>query len=517
MGGYRGPTGDHHGKMSLSMRPPDPQQSPYLAGHRPFPTRNASGLRRLPAFYLPLLSLATLTSVAAALQGSFDALVLATVLSVAVGVLLVLNDAVIMWRRGSSIVGRLVVNLGVFYWFWVGALPLALADPPFPWLDSIYPGFPFGVPESIVGPTLIGVNLFALGAMLGWRYLPQPRRLIALLADRVDPQPAHWFDWVALGLVLLAWVPLVIAYQGDLSSALYDLMRIRAGGKIGASQDPGLAHHLVLLGSFGATLSLARIALRSSGLFWPRYLAVALMVPILFFGQGSRFNFGYLLIPAGVILLAPSRHRLSWINRRTTVIIIVAIGALLLLYQGAIRNTGYGGGAEAPSHSFGSTLEKGFYGHDHFSAMLVAVNLVDTGGRFYMEPMAPFFFTHFIPRIIWPNKPYPVSWADYNFAWTQGHQFNVTPSITGQYYLNWGYVGVIYIGFFIGWLARLCETWLIRLDIRHQIMSAAVAGLLMGFMFLSFRFFHPLYFSYPLFGFIAYRLLTRRLRRPMSE
>lgn len=492
--------------MSARATGSHPPASPVA--RRPFDARRARDLRSLPDWYIAVLLFAVVGSVWAALDGSFKALVWATGLGASVGLVLFLSDLIIMWRRGG-IVGRLVLNFGVVYWFWIGAWDLALADPPFPWLDPVYPGFPFGIPESIVATALIGVNLFALGAMLGWRYLPQPRRLIAWLADRLDPQPAQWLDLMALGLVLLAWVPFLIAYRGDLVAVLHDLLLMRSGGTIGASQDAGLAHHLILIGVFGAALSLARIALRSPGLLWPRYLAVALMAPILFFGQGSRFNFGYLLMPAVVILMAPGHHQLSWVSRRATLILFVAIGAFLILYQGAIRNTGFQA-SQVSEFSVGETMESGFYGHDHFSAMLVAINMVETKGGFYYEPMAPFFITHFIPRRIWPGKPFPVSWTDYNFEWTQGAGFNVTPSITGQYYLNWGYAGVIYIGFFMGWLARLCEGWFARLDLRYQLMSASVAGLLLGFVFLSFRFFYPLYFSFPLFGFLVYSLLARR-------
>ncbi|MBK1620621.1 hypothetical protein CKO42_19750 [Lamprobacter modestohalophilus] len=461
---------------------------------------------RLPPSYVPLLGVATIISVVAALTDSMAMVILATWVSVAVGLYVLVGDSLLMWRRGG-IVGRLAVNFGIFYWFWLGAWQSAGLDPAFPSPDLLYPGFGALVPPRVVAISLVGVNLFALTAMLGWRHLPQPHRLIARLADRLDPQPANWLDLVALGLASLAWVSVFLAYQGNLVAAVQDLLLMRAGGKTGPSADVGLLHHLHLLGVFGAALGLARIVLKSPGLRWARYLAVGLMFPLLFFGQGSRFNLGYLLLPAMLILMAPARHRLKWSKRRTTVVVFVAVGALLILYQGAIRTVGIDAARQT-----NVDLTAGLYGHDHFGAMMVAVDLADANG-FYMEPMTPFFITHFIPRQFWPSKPYPQSWLDYNFAWTQGNAFNVTPSITGQYYLNWGYAGVLYIGFFIGWLARFCETWFSRLDIRRQLMSATVAGLLLGFLFLSFRFFYPLYFAYPLFGFLAYRILSRRMPR----
>lgn len=457
----------------------------------------------LPQIYLLLLSLALMASGMAALEGSMMTIVPVTWFSVAVAAFILLNDARLMWR-GAGIVGRVTLNFGIFYWFWLGAFQSTLEDPPFPTPDALYPGFFLTIPPEVVAICLIGVNLFALTAMLGWRYLPQPGRLLARLADRIDPPSSSWLDLLALVLVLLAWLSLFLAYQGNLAAAVDDLLLMRAGGKTGASQEVGVLHHLHLLGVFGAALALTRIVLRSPGLKSARYLAVGLMFPILFFGQGSRFNLGYLLLPAVLVLLAPSRHQLMWSQRRSTLVAFFALGALLVLYQGAIRTVGFEAARET-----GVELSSGLVGHDHFAAMAVAVDFAETEG-YYLEPMAPYFVTHFIPSSVWPGKPYPKSWVAYNWAWTQGANLNVTPSIAGQYYYNWGLAGLLYIGFFMGWLARFCEAWLVRLDMQRQLMSATVAGLLLSFVFLSFRMFYPLYFAYPFFGFLAYWVLSRR-------
>lgn len=460
---------------------------------------------KLPAAYVPLLILATVISIATALINSIELLIIATWVSAAVGLYLLVGDTMKM-LGGVVFIGRLVVNFGIFYWFWLGAWQASAYDPPFAFPGLLYSGLGRQAPPHVVGIGLVGVNLFALTANLGWQLLPPPRRLIARLADRLDPQPGYWLDLLALGLASSGWVVLFLTYQGNLAIALQDLILMRAGGGVGRSADIGLLHHLRLLATFGAALGLARLTLKSPGFRWARYLAVGLMFPLLFF-DGSRFNLAYMLLPAILILIAPARHRLKWRRRRSTLIVFVAIGALLILYQGAIRTTGF-----AVTQQADVSLTQGLFGHEQFLAMMIAIDLADETG-FYMEPIAPFFVTHFIPRRIWPDKLYPQSWLDYNSAWTQGHTFNVTPSITGQYYLNWGFAGVLYIGFFIGWLARFCETWFARLDIQRQLMSATVAALLLGFLFLSFRFFYPLYFAYPLFGFLAYRLLSRRMPR----
>ena len=461
----------------------------------------------LPEYYLLLLAGALALSLVTFMFPTAGMLRVATLGSAAIGAALLVRDAVLMWKRGT-VVGRLTLNFGLAYWFWLGAAGMALSNPPFPTPDVFYVGFHDLVPEHIVSVALVATNLFALTAMIGWRYIPQPRRMLRRLADRVDPRSSRWLDVLALGMALLAWVPILVAYEGELGPAIHDLMLMRTEGQIGPTQSVGLEHHLRLVGLFGGAFSVARLVFRARGITWLRYLAVGVSMPILFFGDASRFNFGFMMLPALLLLGAPLSHRIGWQQRRKLLLGLLVATLLLVLYQGAIRMTGIGGPQR--NASLTATLLAGNEGHDQFGAMLIAIDVVEAEGHYFHEFMLPFFFTHYIPRSLWAGKPDPVAWETYNEAWTQGRAFNVTPSVTGQYYMNWGYFGVAYIGLFMGWLARFCEVWFTRLSVERQLLSATVAGLLLAFVFFSFRFFHPLYFAYPLFGYITYRLVTRR-------
>jgi len=466
---------------------------------------------RLPAPYLPLLAVSLLISLLGALDGSMTALVGATFFAGLISLSMLAMDGLIMWRRGG-IVGRLTLTFGLFYWFWLGAMQIAADSQPFA-PQIIYPGFLVGVPEWIVGYGLIGVHLFAIAMLIGWRWAPQPRRSLGWLADRYDAGPSGWIDLVSLALVLASWVSVYIAYQGALGTAFQDMLMMRSSGKSGPTQEVGLLHHLHLLGIFGASLALSRVVMRLPGIFWARVMAIMLMFPIAYLSTGTRFNFAYTMLPAILVLMAPAGHRMRWQARRWILAIVVVLGVVLVLFQGAVRSTGVVDYFTKDRSEFIEVMETGLVGHDQFTAMLVAIDFIDYRGEFYNELMVPFFVTHFVPSRFWPDKPFPASWKEYNEAWTQHYQFNVTPSVTGQYYLNWGFPGIVAIGLFFGWLARFCECWFQRLDIRQQMLSATVAGLLLGFLFLSFRFFYPLYFAYPLFGFLAYWIVSKRRRK----
>lgn len=458
----------------------------------------------LPPSYVPLLFFSLFFSVVSLLNPSVALVDTAVVISAGIGGWILCSDALIMWHK-RGIVGRLTFNTAMFFWFWMGALEGAFSSPAFPTPDTLYRGFNETVPASVVAAGTVCANLFALMAMIGWKHLPQPQRLLSRLADRMDPGANEWMDLLALILASLAWVPYLISYQGNLGLAFQDMLLMRSGGYAGASADSGIFQHFYLIGLFGGALALARIIFKAPGVRALRYMAFALALPIVFLSQGSRFNLGFLLMPALLAFTEPTQSKFMWRKRKKQLIVLVCALVMLVAFQGMMRSVGLAG--DKPREVPSSGLQGGLVGSDHFGAMLVAIDLADKEG-FFFEPMLPFFVTHFIPRAIWPGKPNSKSWDAYNFAWTQGYPFNVTPSITGQYYYNWGFFGVAYIGLFMGWLAQFCELWFARLNMQLQMMSAIVAGLLLAFLFLSFRFFYPLYFAYPLFGYLAYRFIS---------
>src|SRR5215813_9487244 len=102
------------------------------------------------------------------------------------------------------------------------------------------------------------------------------------------------------------------------------------------------------------------------------------------------------------------------------------------------------------------------------------------------------------------------SWTFYNDNYVQGAKFNVTPSVIGQFHLNWGLPGVLFIGGWLGFLTALADRVLLMLNSERQRAMFVVSGMFYAFIISSFRFYSPVYFSYLLFGVIAMFLLTRR-------
>ena len=452
--------------------------------------------------YLLLASLSVSAALVAWIAGSTLMLQAAIMCSTLISLSLVVLEARAVWHgKGSIALETLFV--GVAFWFWIEATTLAVGNPPFAVTNRLYPYLSSVFPNDVVAKGVFYVSVFQLFLLLGW-VSTIPVRGIRKIAMRYDPPSGFIFDVSALGLVCLGWVPVYLTYSGDFDLIWGAMLSLRSG-QAEAGVSPGLWIHGQLFGVFGAAIALVRVLLRSPG-SWPiRLLAITLGLPLFALGVGgARFVWGFVVLPALIILLARKEVHASLPQRRMLVALFASLILAVALFQGAARQVGVRQFFLEPEWS------QGLVGHEHFSAMLYAVDLVPKHHPYFMEPMAPFFITHYVPRAWWPEKSYPQSWQYYNDTLTAGHAFNVTPSVTGQYHMNWGVFGVVFIGWLLGWFARIGDYWLSSVDIRRQIMSTTLCGAFLVFIFFSFRFFYPLYFAFPLFGFLAYWVISSR-------
>lgn len=410
-------------------------------------------------------------------------------------------------RKANWLIGRSTLIFGILFWFSIGSLWLTFSADPFRNHATFYPGFDKFVPLDVIATSVFAVMLFVIGCMIGWRVFVAPRNWIRAIADREDPRRDNALEYFALALALAAWMPVLYAYQWDLPAFFQHILQMRAVQEESRLDVVGPMQHTYLLGVFAGSLATVRVVY---GLSFNRliYLVIIVLIfPLVFFGAGSRFNLAYLVLPSVLILAAPVLHSTDRRRRKLTAVCLGGIFILVFGLQATVRNDGI---TTDTSARFSELVLAGSEGSDHFGALLIAVDFSNRRGQYFMEPMLPFFLTHLIPASVWPGKPYPETWIEYNGVVTQGHGFNVTPSVIGQYFMNWGFVGVIYIGLFFGAMGRFCDDWFARLDMSKQFASATLAGVFLTFIFLSFRYFSPIYFVYPLFGYFCYRFITRR-------
>lgn len=397
-------------------------------------------------------------------------------------------------------IGKLCLVGGVFVFYWMEALALAFQENPF----SIPEGFPITATQfdqELIRQALFYITVFQLLLLVGYSIRPRLEKAVGFLASRVDSLS---FDkWlIGIFLFLCATVPLLIFYDFDVDKIAAALLASRSGTDFEAPE-PGLAQHLAMFGIYGAALFFV-YALRAST--WRRlwWLFLGGIVALPFVLGGTRHIWLYISLPSVLIALRGFKGQLDRyrvMGLTAAVLIVVAVAQA----QYAYRSAGWSQVENVPTEEMSQLNSNG-----QLTALLFAEHLVPNEHSYFMEPAEPFFLIHWIPRQVWPNKPVMESWLYYNESYVQGASFNVTPSVIGQFHLNWGLPGVVFIGAWLGFLTFLADRVLLLLDSNRQRAMFVVVGMFYAFIISSFRFYSPIYFSYFLFGLLAMFLLTRR-------
>lgn len=417
----------------------------------------------------------------------------------ALGVWLVLDVARETLR--TRLPGKLLLVGSMSLLYWAEAYVVAAAEPAFLG-PAIMPLPEATMPLDLVGRALFYTGIFQLLLLVGYSlHVPVGRRASRVLRLRADV-PAFPYEAICIALAYVTFVPLVLAYDGDVVRMVQGVLGARTG-EVRPTRAIGSLEYLVHVGWAG-TAFLVAAAVAADGR--RRYgLLLAALPPILpIFLSGSRINLLFVLIPAAIVLL----RRMQRPSRRE-MLVVAGMGLAVLVavtLQLAARSTGWSdlGSLNWPNPATSLMLGQ-------FTGLVFALHLVPSLHGFFQEPATPYFILHWIPRGLWPGKPIMESWTYYNDAYVQGQVFNVTPSIIGQYWINWGVWGIIAIALWIGLLSSLLDRAVAVVDARRQVALLTVLGIFATFLFASFRFYSPIYMTMLPFGILAaVFLLTRR-------
>lgn len=429
-----------------------------------------------------------------------DYAVLATITQVLVGMSLLLVVAATREVLKTKSIGKFCLIAGVFIFYWLDALTLSLQPIPF----SVPEGFPLDATQfdqDLIHQALFYVSVFQLFLLVGHTIRPGIERPLRFLTSRIDSLS---FDRTLIGffLIMCAVAPLLVYY--DIGTIAGVLLASRSGTEL-ESPEPGLVQHLALFGIYGAALFFV-YALKAAT--WRRlwWLGLAVIAALPFVLSGTRHIWLYISLPSVLIVLRGFKGALD--HRRVGALTTVALVVLVVAQaQFVYRSVGWSNLGEVPAEQLSQINTNG-----QLTALLFAEHLVPGQHAYFMELVEPYFLIHWIPRQLWPSKPIMESWAYYNDAYVQGASFNVTPSIIGQFHLNWGLAGVVFVGTWLGFLTIAVDRLVLLLDSERQRATFVVVGMFYAFIISSFRLYSPVYFSYFLFGVIAMFLLTRRRR-----
>jgi hypothetical protein len=143
-----------------------------------------------------------------------------------------------------------------------------------------------------------------------------------------------------------------------------------------------------------------------------------------------------------------------------------------------------------------------------FDALLLCLHTVPDLHEQFQELITPYYVIQFVPRQWWPEKPTQAAWEFYNAAYTAGSASNVTPSIIGQYYMNWGVIGVMMSGLWIGYMVQFADKMYLYLTLTGKSTLCLLVGLFYASILLIFRHENPMYFMYMQIAILIYLVLT---------
>ena len=460
---------------------------------------NLSSLPRVTMIQWALAILSVIVSVSAIEFTSYNALALITQICSALSFLLLLAVAFEAFK--TRVIGKCCLVAGVFVFYWMDALSLSTQTIPF----SVPEGFPLRASqfsEQLIQQAVVYVSLFQLLLLVGYSIRLKLDRPLAYLSARVD---AMSFDRsiLVMMLILCALLPLLAYYQFDLDKVFNVVVASRSASDLDVPE-PGMAQHLTMFGMFGAALFFV-YALKSNAWrrFWWLFLGAIAAVPLV--SGGTRHIWLYISLPSVLIILrgfkTDSGKKYGALGLSAAIVVVLAVAQIQFAYRGV-------GWREVGTVPVGDLSQLNTNGH--FSALLFAEHLVPSEHAYFFEPVELYFLIHWIPRQVWPQKPIMEAWVYYNDSYVQGANFNVTPSVIGQFHMEWGLAGVLFIGAWLGFVTLITDRVILMLDANRQRAMFVVAGMFYAFVISSFRFYSPIYFSYVVFGVVAMFLLTRR-------
>lgn len=417
-----------------------------------------------------------------------------TVLSSAALLICTLRQ-VLLWR----LPGRLFLIGCTMGFFWIEALGHQLGPIPFEVKD-----LPALTRKDwdveLVRVAVFYVALLQMMTLVGYSLRPRLTRVLRVASARVDLVTPR-ASLLRYAFALSALVPLLVGAGFNLSEAIAEMTGGRGDDNV-TLRDVGLLNVFNFVGLYGASLLLTDVLVGRS-LTRLQKLALGAIASLPFVLGGARHLWLFVAIPVAVVGFRS-------VGRMTTIRFVKWVALTLLVLgiiqvQFLVRQEGW---AQVGDLRLADLFEGQSTGQ--FSAVLFALRLVPDEQEYFREFAEPYFLIHWVPRRFWPDKPVMESWAYFNQSYTRGNpNYNVTPSIIGQFHINWGYAGVAYIGWFMGAITALADSVLRNLKLRRQVATGVAIGSFYAFIITSFRFYSPIYFTYFVFAWLGMLAITR--------
>ncbi len=427
--------------------------------------------RHLPLLFLFPTSFCGLSWMAGGLPGLTDiGFLLLTVICVS----LLIRELIVFPRRFG--LGSIILFGGYTVWFCYDYL--------MNWLGAPFDDLRFPLTKEVIAKAAFYHCLFAFFASIGLT-MTNPRRTPALMARLPEAKVQFTYFMIAVVCFLIGILPYFLFTQTSGFEAIY--LSIFSGrsaqgpqwliGRTGNANYNwgGYIVHVLQTGQVGAQLAAFYALMISRSVvtksicwsMWALHVALA-------FGTGSRGEVIFMALPVCAILFLKHQvwaaSMLKRISLRAYILSGAALLVILLVVQIQIRyrNLGFS------DVNLEEVTLTNIHGNNMFSEGLTGWGLIPDHhpfiqSRFIGEslvrplPEAAWrFVLHGIPRALWPSKPFDPLFQWHNSVKTGRDIGNtegttISTGLVGDWYMRYGFLGVIEGAWLFGWLCRVCE------------------------------------------------------------
>jgi|TARA_B100000768_G_C11284313_1_gene381008 oligosaccharide repeat unit polymerase len=383
-----------------------------------------------------------------------------------------------------------------FFWFWKEFFVLGLTPILYENTASYSPFYGRQIPLTILAKSALMICMF--NYLVIFLYSIVPRNTYNFIVTKRNISNKNTYVDLVLFFVSTSGWFFLRGVHGSFQSAILGLLDFRTHV---VEIEEGFLKYLPIFSIVASSFAIFRL---SSGAKGNKLLKLTTFIlgGTIAVLSGTRFKLIFLLLPfiLGIMLFTNDRFNLKF------KIYILSITTFLLLglsfFQVFNR---YGEGSRS---AVDKSISSSTIGSDHFSALSHAVYLGDNLQSYFKQPSIFIFLTDLIPRFIWPEKPESLFWDYYNSKIAVGG--NVTPSLLGQYYLNWGILGVFLISINFALFLSFAEYMVSYYKKYSNSYYLYISCLLLTFLFLSFRVYSLNYFFYVLVGILFCFLFTKK-------
>ncbi len=365
--------------------------------------------------------------------------------------------------------GYLIMLLGAVYWYIAPAFALSFRTD-----VQVTERHGLRLRSDSVGTACIYIAAYVLFSVASyWYFYPQAAKKIP---QRSVERPNGLFYPLIFGLFLAGFVPYML-FGGGMENILRALQAARAteapwkSGPLGDYRSA--LYYISRSGMVGAAGFAGSWAILKRSPFRTILLTMFGFTSVLMFVDGGTRSWVALAVVPTAVAWAASRLR-DRVTISAVVTVILAVCAMQFAFEFARASRMMGWNMKALKSIDPIRRE---FDNDFFSELVVAIDLVPARHAYFGPADVWAFFSHPVPRFVWPDKPISPLLAYYNETVAEGlmARANKLPSSIGQFHMSFGPAGVALLGFLSGWVSAKASAMLLSNQVRISHLGGAVA------------------------------------------